>query len=147
MGADLYIKKLPRKAQYRGFEVSDDARKAGYFRDCYNEGGLLAVISANTTNNLSWWKTADRKELFSKEHGDMTVTGAKQWLSELKPIIEEFNKLPKLNYLEYNPKTMKRDIIKPIEESEVQEYRKWANGLIEFLELAISLKSQIIWSV
>lgn len=147
MGADLYIKKLPRKAQYRGFEVSDDARKAGYFRDCYNEGGLLAVISANTNNNLSWWRTADRKELFSKARGDMTVKGAKQWLSELQPIVAEFVNLPELHYLEYNVKTGKRDIVKPIEQSEVKEYRIWANGLIEFLELAISLKSQIIWSV
>jgi len=47
MGADLYVKGLP--PHICGFEVSQKAAKAGYFRDCYNGGGLFANIG------LSWW--------------------------------------------------------------------------------------------
>jgi hypothetical protein len=77
----------------------------------------------------------------------MTVKGAEQWLAELKPIINAFVKLPNLHYSVYNVTTHGYDKGKDIEDSEVKEYRKWAKGLIKFLELAIKLKSPIIWSV
>ena len=149
MGADLYIKNLPKDKQITGFEVSDEARASGYFRDCYNEGGLFAVISSNTGNELSWWATASRKSLFKQIDDEfcMTVKGAEQWLAELKPIINAFVKLPSLYYSVYNVTTHGYDKGKDIEDSEVKEYRKWAKGLIKFLELAIKLKSPIIWSV
>jgi len=146
MGADLYIDKLPREAQYRGFEVSADARKAGYFRDCYNDGGLLTVINANTGSDLSWWATQERKELFNKD-GDMSVKGAKVWLSELKPIADSFVKLNELYYSEYDLNTHTVHKGERIKDTDVAHYHEWAKGLIEFLELAISLKSKILWSV
>lgn len=150
MGADLYIKNLPRDKQYCGFDVSDEARANGYFRDCYNDGGLFAVISTNTSHDLSWWQTADRKGMFVENEEDgqcMTVDGAKKWLKELTPIVSEFEKLGTLYYSEYNLEKHCHEKGKRITKSEVKEYHKWARGLINFVELAIQLDSQIIWSV
>jgi len=131
MGADLYIEKMPRDAQYLGFEVSEKAVDLGYFRDCYNSSGLLAVMSATLDEAFSWWGTADRKDLFNNE-GEMTVEGAKKWLAELEPHITKFvnsSELPN------------------IEKEDIQYYHDWSNLLVKFLKLAIEQDSNIIWSV
>lgn len=57
MGADLYILALPSEPQIGGFEVSENAVNAGYFRDCYNKYGLFARLG------LSWWRTYDNYKL------------------------------------------------------------------------------------
>ena len=150
MGADLYIKNLPRDKQMCGFAVSDEARANGYFRDCYNDGGLFAVINSNTGNNLSWWQTADRKDLFVEDKDDgqcMTVEGTKLWLCELILIVDTFTKQDTLYYSNYNLEKHCHEKGKKITKSEVKEYHKWARGLIDFIELAIKLNSPIIWSV
>jgi hypothetical protein len=71
MGADLYIKNLPREGQYLGFEVSEKAVKAGYFRDCYNPGGLFAFLSANLDESFFWWQFRDKYDkYFTEDDGD-----------------------------------------------------------------------------
>ena len=50
---------MDRKKQCLGFEVSDRAVNLGYFRDCYNEGGLFAVMSKTLNETISWWQMAD----------------------------------------------------------------------------------------
>jgi hypothetical protein len=150
MGADLYIKNLPRDKQMCGFDVSDKARANGYFRDCYNDGGLFAVMNSNVGSDLSWWQTADRKDLFVKDEecGQlMTVEGAKLWLCELIPTVDKFTKLDTLYYSNYNLEKHSHEKGKRITKSEAKVYHKWAKGLMAFLELAIKLDSQIIWSV
>ena len=149
MGADLYIKNMDREKQSTGFEVSDKARKDGYFRDCYNDGGLFAVMSANTDKELSWWGLARRKELFSDNDEEclMSVDGAKKLRDELEPIIKGFLKKKKMYYASYSLDNHKNEKGKEIDKKNVKEYRDWARGLLEFLDLAISCDSEIIFSV
>lgn len=146
MGADLYIKDMDRKKQYTGFEVSDKARKNGYFRDCYNDGGLFSVLSANTGKNLSWWELNRREELFNSE-GNLTVAGAKILRAELEPIIKEFLNLDKIHYSRYELMSHRHEKGIEVDKSEMNEYKEWAQGLLDFLDLAISKKSEIIFSV
>lgn len=54
MGADLYVRGID--VPTFGFEVSEKAGKAGYFRDCYNSHGLFAKIK------LSWWQLVGEYE-------------------------------------------------------------------------------------
>jgi len=145
MGADLYIEKLDDTRTYGGFEVSLEAVNDGYFRDCYNGIGLFSVISANLGITLSWWQTRDRKGFFNK-NGCMTVAGAKKWLAELEPIAVKFKKLSKLYRSEYNmkKKCSEKDIKNPLDK---KEYHEWMDLLLNFLKIAIKLKSPIIWSV
>lgn len=57
MGADLYRKS--KNVPILGFERSQKAVDAGYFRDAYNNGSILRQF------NLSWWR--DIGELQDKE--------------------------------------------------------------------------------
>lgn len=66
MGADLYIKNMDRDKQKLGFELSEKAVDAGYFRDCYSPSGLFYKLK------LSWWRTYDEYEL-GKTEGCMDV--------------------------------------------------------------------------
>jgi hypothetical protein len=145
MGADLYIQKLDETRTHGGFEVSKEAVDDGYFRDCYNSSGLFSMISANTGKELSWWITAGRKELFTKDGRNMTVKGSKQFLAEIEPIIAEFKALPKLYSSEYNMGKRRSEKGKKIKD--IKQYHEWADLLVNFLKLAIEKKSQIIWSV
>jgi hypothetical protein len=146
MGADLYIDNLPRENQIRGFEVSKDAVEAGYFRDCYNGGGLFAVINASSGHSdLSWWQTVKRKDLFDAETGKMTVEGTKKWLAELKPIIAEFKALPVLYLHDYD--MVKHCSIRGDKVKHKKEYYDWVDLFVGFLEKAIELKSTITFSV
>ena len=156
MGADLYIKDFPYT--HRGFEVSERAVKSGYFRDCYNQYGLFAVVSATLKNvELSWWRTVDRKELFTKE-GDMTVEGAKIFLAELTPIFKKFKKRKTVCTRELifdKPRQINQDGTRKYtykykqngDKEKIEEYRQWADNLLTFLTLAIDNNKQIEWSV
>ena len=99
MGADLYIKNLPREAQYAGFEVSNDAVKAGYFRDCYNPSGLFWVLRDNLEEkDLSWWRLSDKKDWFTqdKDRGRvMHIDGVKAFRRFVLSVRTKFNKLEK----------------------------------------------------
>ena len=159
MGADLYIKNMDRKSQYTGFEVSERAVDVGYFRDCYNEAGLFALLSANVPDaDLSWWITHGRKELFNKD-GNMSVKGAKQFLSEIEPHVEslkakhkagkkffyrvlnwEKSRLKKSSEYVYDKKYFKT-------KDEAESLINHAKLLVQFLKLAIKIKSPIIWNV
>ena len=86
MGADLYIKKMPRGPQYTGFELSDRAIDLGYFRDCYNQHGLFAFLSKRTGEELSWWQMCANKNWFNKS-GDLTVVGAQELREKLLPYL------------------------------------------------------------
>jgi hypothetical protein len=139
MGADLYITKMDRRLQVRGFEVSQGAVDAGYFRDAYNSYGLFAVMSQVLSKELSWWQTAKRKELFNKQN-NMTVDGVKKWAAEIIPLIDEFQKVEKISV-----KTGKG--IVNYAPDETQAVKEHALLLKRFLELAIAKKSTIIFSV
>ena len=132
---------MDRNGQYLfGLKVSDKARAAGYFRDCYNDRGLFAVMSANLDKEFSWWQTVGRKDLSFTEDGELTLKGAKQWRAELAPDIERFVALDEL--YEGQAKTSRK-----LSPPQTQKYRDWATGLLTFLDLAISKKSSIIFSV
>jgi hypothetical protein len=75
MGADLYIRNMPREPQVRGPEVSPEAVEVGYFRDCYNAHGLFAFLGEQTGECRSWWRLLEERELFDGE-GYMTPAGA-----------------------------------------------------------------------
>lgn len=148
MGADLYIKDMDRKKQYTGFEVSDKARKNGYFRDCYNDAGLFSVLSANTGKDLSWWEIDRRDDLFNGEiERNMTVEGAKILRAELEPIIKKFLELDKICCSRYELESHRYEKGREVDDSEINEYKEWAQGLLDFLDLAISKKSEIIFSI
>jgi len=146
MGADLYIKKL--SPTYGAFEVSSRAVNSGYFRDCYNSYGLFARLSANTDISFSWWKTANRKELFLK-NGNMSVKGANIFLSEIKEAKKKLD-LDNLRHREINGyKDNGEPVYKyePMNEAEKKDFLEHLDLFIEFLELAIKEKSSIEWSV
>ena len=140
MGADLYIKNMEREPQYTGFGVSERDVDLGYFRDVYNRCGLFSVMSQCLGKSFSWWHTRDRIDLFDDE-GDMTVVGAKIWLSELKPYIEKFQQLNIMIIRTYDGESVR------LSEGEMAFQKQHALLLKRFLELAIKKKSPIIWSV
>lgn len=140
MGADLYVEKLDRSKQYLGFEVSKKAVEAGYFRDCYNSGGLFAFLTTNLNNTFSWWQFQNKK-WFDKE-GDMTVTGAKKFLKLMIKAKKDINLKD-----EFYLKNWEDNNLIKTNQNEVEYYKDWLDLLISFLELAINLKSKIIWSV
>jgi hypothetical protein len=140
MGADLYIEKMDREKQYLGFEVSDKAVNAGYFRDCYNSGGLFAVMSKTLNQTVSWWKMADEVGLNKK--GILPFTKIQKWKEKMLLLIEEFKKQDTLYYDDYVAKTKKK-----INKKEIKEYYNWADRLMKFINIAIEKKSGIIWSV
>lgn len=141
MGADLYIEKMDRKSQYTGFEVSDRAVNLGYFRDCYNSGGLFAVMSKTLNKTVSWWKMSSEVGLNKK--GVLPFTKVKEWKATMFPLLDEFKKQNELYFEDYfaNKKVRIKDTNK------IKEYHSWADKLMKFIDLAIEKKSGIIWSV
>lgn len=134
MGADLYIEKLPDKAE-------------GYFRDSYNRSNLLWQFG------MSYWTDVSKR--YTK-NGRMTVTRAKMLLEELKEKEPVFlqnmqDLLEKKNEIwdyETDLKT-KKETYKPAELSD-DERKEWVISYIrdyrhfkEFLTRAIELKSAI----
>jgi hypothetical protein len=109
---------MPREGQIRGFEVSKDAVKSGYFRDCYNPHGLFWNLG------LSWWTTYDKYKLKESE-GVMST-----------------NQIP----------AFKNEVVKAWENAREEvrndkEYIDWYDLLMKFLDLAMSVKSGVIFSV
>lgn len=160
MGADLYIRNMDREAQYTGFEVSDRARANGYFRDCYNGRGLFAVMNSTLglkgreNGELSWWWTADRKDLMKDDPVEgkvMTLKGVRKFKKELAPIVKKFVTAEKMTYSEFTGKKDKDGnyiyVSKKIHATHMADYREWAKGLIIYLNLAIRKNSGIIFSV
>jgi len=127
---------MDREKQHRGFEVSENAVNVGYFRDCYNSGGLFAVMNQLLGCKLSWWQTVERDDLFETDtDGEqyMSVEGAKKWLAEIEPLLIQFQQLPAF-----------RKENDPVDSA---RYRKWAGLLLQFLRLAIEKESPILFSV
>jgi hypothetical protein len=159
MGADLYIKNLDRESQYLGFEVSDKAVDAGYFRDCYNDSGLFNFLRSNTRLMFSWWQFSDRKSWFTvTKDGDreMNIKGAKEFKKKIdlaKNIILRRKqegvqlRLQVLNTEYYRDKSKPKYLTKKLSAKEEKEYMDWLNLLLRFLETAIKMRSRIIWSV
>lgn len=142
MGADLYIDKLPKEAQIRGFEVSQDAVKAGYFRDCYNSGGLFAVLSASGVADLSWWQLSREHETdWFDQSGRMTVKGANEFRQLLFVAKLKLQRTPTLYQMTYDGKCTK------LTGKARKEYVEWLDLLLKFLDLAIEKQSLILWSV
>jgi hypothetical protein len=148
MGADLYIKNLPRELQYTGFQTSVDK---GYYRDSYNNTNLLWQF------NLSYW--ADISKKYTKD-GRMSIVHAQMLLDELKkrePIFRKNLKdlvARKNRIWDYTMDSTKpdsnRDIYKPDEsltmkdrKNWVKEYQKEYKILKAFLRRAIKLDSAI----
>ena len=140
MGADLYIEKMDREGQYFGFEVSDRAIEAGYFRDCYNNFGLFSVMSNTLNETISWWKMADEVGL---KKGILPFEKVKEWKKRMFSLLEKFNKQTKIYHANYETKA-KDKINDP---KEIKEYHAWADKLMRFIDLAIEKESGIIWSV
>lgn len=157
MGADLYIKDMDRESQYRGFEVSQDAVDVGYFRDCYNSGGLFAIMGATLGETISWWQFSKEQDMFREDEEEgllMTVKGVKIWKEKMIPLLKQFMNRKVLYRKEYVGKNFPHDWHNPkshkkirLEEKEVEEYHDWAKMLLNFIELAETHNSEIIWSV
>lgn len=145
MGADLYIKEMPREGQILGFEVSDRAVNAGYFRDAYNSWGLSSLLTENG-KAFSWWRFADRKELFRKDEEDghvMTKEGVKVWVNEVKPLLQQFLRKRKIYKSDFG--SDKKKLI--TDKETIIAIRNHAGLLLKFMELALKTKAEIIWSV
>lgn len=148
MGADLYIHTMPRKAQYLGFEVSRDAVKVGYFRDCYNSWGLFSIMSGTLGENFSWWNTLERTELFGEIGKDkvMTPEGVKIFWEGIEPKIREFIKRKTYYRSEYVSRN-KYKKIKITKNDDIKAIREHAELFARFHVLAVELGSPVIWSV
>jgi len=157
MGADLYVKDLPRKKQYRGFEVSQDAVNAGYFRDCYNSSGLFVWLSKNTDMEFSWWQILDKHDDWFRQDTDdgcmMSVAGAKKFLKMLKlaekqfVVRKKFYKVAESKMVSTLDEMKFEDRLEEQTKKETLEYFKWFGLLLQLVETAIKRKSEIIWSV
>ena len=78
MGADLYIKDMPREAQHTGFRTSP---KVGYFRDAYNDSNLLWKMEE------SYWEMDGKyPDWFCKSDDgeELTVEGCQGLLALVK---------------------------------------------------------------
>jgi hypothetical protein len=153
MRANLYIEKLDREDQYRGFRVSDDAFEPGYFRDLYNGCGLLSFMWSNLNRQFSWWIFSDTKEWFTKK-GNMTVEGAKEFRKILAEAIEELASREKhilkvIDYKKSNGLPVAEFVYKAkrLKKGDSDFYLWRLYELIKFLDKAIKLGSEIIWSV
>ena len=147
MGADLYIKNMDK--QYTGFEISDRAVNLGYFRDCYNDYGLFNFLRSNISNkDYSWWEIIEKKKLFDSNH-DMSVKGAKVFLKSMTDAKDIINRIPPENLkLKIFDSSIKgKPVYKLLSIKDGKEFKAWLGLLIEFLKLAIRLKSPIIFSV
>ena len=151
MGADLYIKTMPRDAQYRGFEVSIDAVEVGYFRDAYNGWGLFAVMSHTLRKEMSWWKIANnRKELFEECPNEglvMTSEGVKQFWAEMQLIVRRFIKKKTYYRGEYQGRGKPFKRIQIRKQDDIKAIREHAELFARFHILACELCSPVIWSV
>ena len=141
MGADLYIKDMNRESQYRGFEVSKEAVEVGYFRDCYNDGGLFSNLG------LSWWELAGKFKLDDNER-EMTLAQIPEFRAILTEAISNF-KPPTGDKL---MSCFDKDDLPKTEAEATIRYREyfidcWANLLLRLLEIAEEKKSNIMWSV
>jgi hypothetical protein len=135
MGADLYIEKMDEDAQYTGFGVPDKARNLGYFRDCYNEGGLFAWLTRNTGYEYSWWGFREtNKDCFNTE-GNLKVSGLDTFMSY---VLKAKGKVDGIDR-SFGPRGEK------LGKKNHEFYVNWYNGLIEFVELAKKKKSKIIF--
>jgi hypothetical protein len=148
-GADLYIAKMDRESQYCGWEVSQQAAETGYFRDCYNSGGLFAILTANLKDQYNWWVlSTEYKDKWFNKQGKMTPKGADEFLKMMLKARDEFSKLEKPIMKNTNYKNSKAvKTVKPMSKAEIKEYTDWLNNLIFVLMKAVELKSNIIWSV
>lgn len=124
MGADLYVKDMPREAQYTGFRADTNV---GYFRDCYNANGLFAKLSNVTGEMYSWWQMdTNHPEWFERNEEDGTLLKA-AFVPAFKELI-----------LKAKPQMDKRGN---------KEYRDWYKQLLDFCDVAIKHNSDVIWSV
>lgn len=152
MGADLYIENMDREKQYTGFQTKVDF---GYFRDCYNDGGLFNFFRSNLTkdDDWSWWQMIDDKKYKVDEEGNMPIEGAKEFLKRVEEAKKELDKKDKyiLKYTDWtrdeNGKMNTKEKTKEMSDAEASEYIAWTQDLIDFLKLAIKKKSRIIFSV
>ena len=147
MGADLYIKKMPRAKQMKYVWSRNIAVKHGYFRDCYNSYGLFAVVNATLGTKLCWETLFKDKDLF--KGSVMKIRGVRAWLLEIKPTIFKFMQAEKMYHMEYEYDNNKELVCvhKELDQNKVSNYREWALTLIKFIDLAIEKKSQIIFHV
>lgn len=137
MGADLYIKNLPREPQYTGYRTD---LEAGYFRDSYNSTNVLWKYG------LSYWKNI--KDLPTDgDEGDeaVSVDGVKQFLSMIEEKQSAFDEFIK----NLTPAWLKENHCADIDD--VTGWRKfWVErsmALKAFLNRAIELNSPVIFSV
>ena len=153
MGCDLYIKDLPREAQYTGFEVSQESVNVGYFRDCYNSSGLFSWLTDNTGMEFSWWQlTEEKKDDWFRDDEEegmlLTVRGAKEFLNLLniaESIMVKQHSYFKKNLEIKNGKPFYKEEKQTDEEA--MKYYEWFGLLLQFLNTAIKRKSEVIWSV
>ena len=117
LGADLYIKKMPREKQYTGWRTKISV---GYFRDAYNETNLLWKLE------LSYWRLADKWA----PNGEMPVENIKKLLR----LVKRRRGLLEANIADY-PENWQR------------YFRRKYDLFIRFLKKAIKLNSPIIWDV
>jgi hypothetical protein len=149
MGADLYITKLDRKSQYLGFEVSKNAVNKGYFRDPYNNFGLFNFLNSNVhvvgVGAFSWWHFADRKDWFNRK-GNMTIEGAEEFYNLVSQAQQKIEK-KRVFYLNIYDHKLGKDVKRELTKEEVKGFKEHLQLLVDYLQLAIKLKSTIIWSV
>ena len=137
MGADLYIKNLPREPQYTGYRTD---LEAGYFRDSYNATNVLWKYG------LSYWSIIKELPMEGEEDDEaVSVEGVKKLLSmveEAQPVFDDFIK-------NLTPAWLKENHC-----NEVDDLAGWRKFWIErsinlkaFLNKAIELNSPMIFSV
>jgi len=123
MGADLYRKDL--NVPILGFERSDRAVSAGYFRDSYNSGSILNQFG------LSWWR-----DITKLQNGEGVITLSK---------VKKFRKM-----LADAEATFERNMTlpdgqtgKPFDAETVSYFRDGARLLKTFLDDTIEAKASI----
>lgn len=164
MGADLTICKLEDTAR-GGWEVSDEAVESGYFRDCYNSGGLFAFLTLNTGKSFSWWQMdSNNKHWFSKRDHKLMAKYVPEFRKKVASVQKKIDKM-EIGYYkveDYDPEYAKIEgeefpqpwgdgknkyKKKAMSKEELDEYKKWYNNLLKFCDKAIELKSGIHWSI
>lgn len=162
MGADLTICKLEATAR-GGWEVSSEAVESGYFRDCYNPGGLFAFLTLNTGKSFSWWQmTSENKHWFSKRDRRLMAKFVPEFKKKIASVEKKIDKMEVGYYKvgDYDPEYAKIEggefpqpwgwgtyKKKAMSKEDLEFYKKWYNNLIKFCDRAIELKSGIFWSV
>lgn len=165
MGADLSIVKFKPTYVVGAFEASKKAvEEGGYFRDCYNSGGLFSILRCNTSQNLSWWDFTDEAKKngwHNKKNCNMKVVGLKMLLERVQKAVEEFKSMKpsairyreiaidkKGNFKKNKNGSFVYDFHKfKNSKAQYSQYLEWGNNLITFLNKAIELKSPVVWSV